>query len=37
MKKKKANVHNTASKLYNELLGTYFEECYYLSDVERKS
>ena len=33
-KKKKTNVHNTVSELYNELLGTYFDEYYYLSDPE---
>ena len=30
-KKKKTNVHDTASQLYNEFLETYFDEYYYLS------
>ena len=33
---KKKNVYDPASELYNELLGTYFDEYYYLSDAERK-
>ena len=28
-------VHNTALKLYNDLLGTYFDEYYTLSDAKR--
>ena len=35
-KKKKTNVHNTASQLYNELLETHFHEYYYLSHAKRK-
>ena len=35
-KNKKTNVHDTASKLYDELLETYFDEYCYLSDPERK-
>ena len=29
-------MNNTASELYNQLLGTYFDEYYYLWDAERK-
>ena len=29
-------MHHTVSELCNELLGTYFDEYYYLSDAERK-
>ena len=35
-KRKKTNVYDTASELYNELLGTYFDEYYYLLDSKRK-
>ena len=35
-KRKKTNVHHKVSKLCNELLGTCFDEYYYLSDAEKK-
>ena len=35
-KKKKGNVYDTVSQFYNELLGTYFDEYYDLSDTEGK-
>ena len=34
--KKKTNKHDTASKLCNELLETYFDEYYYLLHANRK-
>ena len=35
-KRKKINVYNKASKLYNDFLGIYFDEYYELSDDKRK-
>ena len=29
-------MHNTVSEFYKKLLGTYFDEYYYLSDAERQ-
>ena len=34
--KKKTNVHDTASELYNELLKTYYDEYFYLSHAKSK-
>ena len=34
-KKKRTNVYNTASELYNDLLEIYFDEYYELSDAKR--